>query len=374
MLQGHKVVLMFGGQSQESERFNHANNHNRQQNMKLITTRILSVSTIQVIASLALAVVLFIASIPEFLNTLTPGIFLTVVFCMLTLLKPLKQLTTVNSELQRGLAACKSIFEVLDQATEQDNGKKTVTKARGHVSFDKVSFSYPSGNSLALDNVSFDVPAGSTLALVGPSGSGKSTVSNLLTRFYNASEGQVTLDGETISEIPLSDLRAQFALVSQHVVLFNDTIANNIAYACGQTVTRKQIEAAAKAAHVLEFVEHLDNGLDTVIGESGFNLSGGQRQRIAIARAILRDAPILVLDEATSALDTESERLIQQALEVLQQDKTCIVIAHRLSTIESADNILVVERGKVVESGTHNQLLSLNGAYSQLHQMQFGGQ
>ncbi len=372
MLSGHKVVLMFGGQKLESERFKQSNNHNRQQNMKLVTSQVLSVVSIQVIASVALAVTLYIASIPTFLETLSPGIFLTVVLAMLALLKPLKQLTTVNSEFQRGLAASNSVFTVLDQAREVDLGTQKIDRAKGDITFDKVNFSYPTAHNRALNEVSFNVSAGQTVALVGPSGSGKSTISNLLTRFYNIESGCVSIDGTNLEDIPLADLRKQFALVSQHVVLFNDTIANNIAYACKDEVSKEDIIRAAEAAHVMEFAQGFKDGLDTEIGEGGANLSGGQRQRIAIARAILRDAPILILDEATSALDTESEKYIQQALEELQKEKTSIVIAHRLSTIESADNILVVENGRIVESGQHKTLLEKQGAYAQLHRLQFG--
>lgn len=372
MLSGHKVVLMFGGQKLESERFKQSNNHNRQQSMKLVTSQVLSVISIQVIASVALAVTLYIASIPTFLETLSPGIFLTVVLAMLALLKPLKQLTTVNSEFQRGLAASNSVFTVLDQAKEVDLGTQKFDRAQGNITFDKVNFSYPTAHNRALNEVSFNVSAGQTVALVGPSGSGKSTISNLLTRFYNIESGCVSIDGTNLENIPLADLRKQFALVSQHVILFNDTIANNIAYACKDEVSKEDIIRAAEAAHVMEFAQGFKDGLDTEIGEGGANLSGGQRQRIAIARAILRDAPILILDEATSALDTESEKYIQQALEELQKEKTSIVIAHRLSTIESADNILVVENGRIVESGQHKALLEKQGAYAQLHRLQFG--
>lgn len=372
MLKGHKVVMMFGGQSQEAQRFEKRNNRNRQQNMKLIVARILSVSSIQIIASVALATVLYIASLPEMLEQLTAGIFTTVVFCMTMLLKPLKQLTTVNSEFQRGMAACVSIFEVLDQNTEADNGAKAMTRSKGEIEFSGVTFTYPGNEQPALNNINFKLKAGKTLALVGRSGSGKSTISSLLTRFYDIEQGLATIDGIKLDDIPLADLRRQFALVSQHVTLFNDTIASNIAYACENEVSEEQIIRAAKAAHVMEFAEKMPEGLNTIVGENGLALSGGQRQRIAIARAILRDAPILILDEATSALDTESERLIQMALETLQQQRSSIVVAHRLSTIENADEILVIEQGSIMESGTHDTLLKLEGMYSQLYKLQFG--
>ena len=371
VIKGHKVVLMFGGQNLENKRFSDKNNDNRQQNMKLIVARILSVSSIQVIASFALAVVLYIASFPDLVESLTPGVFVSVVVFMTMLLKPLKQLTTVNSEFQKGMAACVSIFEVLDQQIEEDNGTHSLGRVAGKIEFKNVTFSYPSKVSPALKDISFSVQPGQTFALVGRSGSGKSTISSLLTRFYNNQMGEILLDDMLLKDIPLKDLRRQFALVSQHVVLFNDTIANNIAYGSEGKVSREQITAAAKTAHVLEFLEQLPEGLDTIVGENGFMLSGGQRQRLAIARALLLDAPILILDEATSALDTESERLIQDALDKLQQNRTSIVVAHRLSTIETADTILVIEAGEIIEQGNHQSLLAQSGTYSQLYHMQF---
>lgn len=372
VLKGHKVVLMFGGQKLEGEAFHIRNNDNRQQNMKLVVARILSVSSIQIIASVALAVVLYIASFPDWVDSLTPGVFVSVVVFMTMLLKPLKQLTTVNSEFQKGMAACVSIFEVLDEQIEQDKGQQVLSDVKGKIEFKKVTFSYPSKAEPALVDLSFSVAPGQTLALVGRSGSGKSTISSLLTRFYNNQQGSILLDDVLLQDIPLTELRKQFALVSQHVVLFNDTIANNIAYGSAHKVSKEQILQAAKTAHVLEFLEQLPDGLDTVVGENGFMLSGGQRQRLAIARALLLDAPILILDEATSALDTESERLIQDALDTLQQNRTSIVVAHRLSTIENADQILVIDNGQILEQGDHHTLLEKGGAYAQLHNLQFG--
>jgi subfamily B ATP-binding cassette protein MsbA len=372
VIKGHKVVLMFGGQTLEDQRFADKNNHNRQQNMKLLVARILSVSSIQVIASIALAVVLYVASFPDLVESLTPGVFVSVVVFMTMLLKPLKQLTTVNSEFQRGMAACLSIFEVLDQHVERDNGIQVIDRVKGQIDFKNVTFHYPNKEAPALKNVSFSVKPGQTFALVGRSGSGKSTISSLLTRFYDNQSGEICVDDMLLTDLSLKDLRRQFALVSQHVVLFNDTIANNIAYGSEGKVSREQILSAAKTAHVMEFLEQLPDGLETVVGENGFMLSGGQRQRLAIARALLLDAPILILDEATSALDTESERLIQEALDQLQQNRTSIVVAHRLSTIENADTILVIEAGEIIEQGNHQSLLTQNGAYSQLYNMQFG--
>ena len=371
-VKGHKVVIMFGGQEIEQNRFKQKNNHNRQQTMKLSVTSILSVSSIQVIASIALAVVLYIASTPGMLEKLTAGVFINVVFCMVMLLKPLKQLTTINNQFQKGMAACASIFEILDEADEEDSGRTKIERATGKIEFDDVTFSYPGKHTPALFNVSFTANPGQSVALVGRSGSGKSTISSLLTRFYVPQEGQIRLDDMPLNDVDLKALRAQFAVVSQNVTLFNDTIANNIAYGARQNVSRKEIENAARMAHVEEFLANLPDGLDTVIGENGLMLSGGQRQRIAIARAILAEAPILILDEATSALDTESERLIQDALEKLQKRCTSIVVAHRLSTIENADCIMVVEQGRIIEKGKHDDLLEKGGHYAQLHALQFG--
>jgi subfamily B ATP-binding cassette protein MsbA len=303
-------------------------------------------------------------------DTLTPGVFITVLTLMTMLLRPLKLLTTVNSDFQNGMAACVSIFAVLDQEKEKDTGQHTLDKAKGTLAFEQVDFSYHNDEILALTQLSFTANAGETVALVGRSGSGKSTASAILLRFYDATAGKVLIDGKDITSYKLKDLRAQFAYVSQQVVLFNDSIANNIAYG-KPSASREEILAAAKNAHVIEFAENMVNGIDTNIGDNGALLSGGQRQRVAIARALLCDAPFLILDEATSALDTESERHIQDALQVLQKNRTCIVIAHRLSTIENADKIIVMEQGKILEQGDHQTLLAKDGAYAKLHNFQF---
>jgi subfamily B ATP-binding cassette protein MsbA len=370
-VKGHKVVLMHDGQQLEADKFSYRNNQNRLQSMKLISARILSVSTIQVIASIALAFVLFSASLPSMVEELTVGIFINVVFCMVTLLKPLKQLTTVNTEFQKGMAACASIFAVLDTKNEVESGTTVLGRVKGELSLQNVTFTYPTKTEPAIKNVSFSVEPGHTVALVGRSGSGKSTLSNLLTRFYSPDSGQILLDGLNINEATLRSLREQFALVSQQVVLFNDTIANNIAYGKQDEVTREQIIKAADMAHVTDFVKEQSDGFDTLVGENGLMLSGGQRQRIAIARAILADSPILLLDEATSALDTESEKFIQHQLDELQRSRTSIVVAHRLSTIENANLILVIEAGEIIEQGSHSELLAHNGTYAQLHSLQF---
>jgi len=366
----HKVVLTFDGKQREYDRFSKINKHNRQQRMKLVATQSTSVPLIQIIASFALAFVLYVANLDSMKENLSPGIFITIITCMTMLLRPLKMLTTVNSEFQNGMAACVNIFNVLDEAKEKDTGTFELKKAKGSLSFSKVNFSYKNNNEMALNNVSFSAKSGETIAFVGRSGSGKSTASLLLLRFYAATSGKVLIDDIDITEYKLKDLRKQFAYVSQQVVLFNDTLANNIAYG-KPNATEAEIIAAAKSAHVIEFANKMPDGLHTNIGENGALLSGGQRQRIAIARALLCDAPYLILDEATSALDTESERHIQDALHTLQQNRTCIVIAHRLSTIENADNIIVMEQGEIVEQGNHKTLLEKNGAYAQLHQFQF---
>jgi len=370
---GHKVVVTFGGQQREAQRFARINKLNRQQRMKLVATKAASVPIIQIIASVALAFVLYIANLDVMKESLSPGVFTTILTCMVMLLRPLKLLTTVNSEFQKGMAACISIFEVLDQQPEPDMGTNPLVKARGKVEFQDVSFHYQGENKNALEKLSFIAQPGESIAFVGRSGSGKSTMTSLLLRFYNASSGKVLIDDENIQHYKLHDLRKQFAYVSQQVVLFNDTIANNIAYG-NPEASKAEILAAAKNAHVLEFTNKMPEGLETNIGENGSMLSGGQRQRVAIARALLCDAPILILDEATSALDTESERHIQDALAILQKNRTSIVIAHRLSTIENADKILVLDQGKIIEQGDHQTLLAKGGAYAQLHQYQFGQQ
>ncbi|OOF59109.1 lipid ABC transporter permease/ATP-binding protein [Rodentibacter myodis] len=374
MLKGHKVVLSFGGQYVEEERFNHVSNDMRRKGMKMVTADAISDPVVQIIASLALAAVLYLATTPLIADDhLSAGSFTVVFSSMLAMMRPLKSLTNVNSQFQRGMAACQTLFSILDLDVEKDTGTHKAEPAKGELEFKNVTFTYQGKNEPALNHISFYVPAGKTVALVGRSGSGKSTIANLVTRFYDISEGEILLDGVNIQDYRLSNLRENCALVSQQVHLFNDTIANNIAYAAGDKYTREEIVAAAKAAYALEFIEKLPQGFDTVVGENGASLSGGQRQRLAIARALLRNSPVLILDEATSALDTESERAIQAALEELKKDRTVLVIAHRLSTIENADEILVIDHGEICERGNHKTLLEQNGAYKQLHRMQFNG-
>lgn len=372
MLNGHKVILSFGGQSIEDERFSGVNNRNRQLDVKMESTRAISVSLIQTIASCALAFVIYLASFPEMLETLTPGKFTAILTSMMLLLKPLKQLTTVNSDFQKGMAAAAAVFKVLDEAPEQDTGTVVLDRVHGNIDVKGLNFSYPGHEKQVLKNIDFSIQAGQTVALVGRSGSGKTTISSLLPRFYEVEDGTILIDGINIRDCTLASLRNQIAVVSQHVVLFNDSIANNIAYGYQGELSRAQIELVAEKAHVLEFANQLPLGLDTQIGENGVTLSGGQRQRIAIARALLRQSPLLVLDEATSALDTESERKIQGALDELLKNRTNIVIAHRLSTIENADLILVMDQGRIVERGTHQSLLAEDGYYATLYKMQFG--
>ncbi|MFT5704261.1 MAG: subfamily B ATP-binding cassette protein MsbA [Shewanella sp.] len=373
MITGHKNVLSFGGQKTESHRFGVVNEQNRYQTMKLAMAQSVSQPLVMVIGSFALAFVLYAASLDSLKSELTAGTFATILGAMLAMLNPIKSLTRVNAEFQRGIAACTTIFELLDIEPETDEGTLSVARVKGDLSFNNVSFSYPGQEGLALNNIDFSVKQGQTIALVGRSGSGKSTIASLITRFYTGlSQGEIQLDGISIDDYTLECLRSQVALVSQQVTLFNDTIANNIAYAYSGEATPEQIMEAARSAHAMEFIELLPEGMDTQIGENGMMLSGGQRQRIAIARAILRNSPVLILDEATSALDTESEKAIQQGLENLRLNRTSIVIAHRLSTIESADQILVIDQGKVVERGNHASLLEQGGVYSNLYQMQFG--
>ncbi len=373
MLKGHKVVLSFGGQQIEKDRFDRVSNDMRRKGMKIVSADGISDGLVQLIASFALSVVLYLATVEGLqIEDLTAGSFTVVFSSMMAMLRPLKSLTNVNSQFQRGMAACQTLFEFLDLPQEKDSGSLVVERAKGDIAFNSVSFSYAGKEEKAINNISFQIPQGKTVALVGRSGSGKSTIATLLTRFYDVDEGAITLDGVNIQDYKLTSLREQCSVVSQQVHLFNDTIANNIAYAATDKYSREQIIAAAKAAHAMEFIEKMENGLDTLIGENGASLSGGQRQRLAIARALLRNSPVLVLDEATSALDTESERAIQSALAELQKDKTVLVIAHRLSTIENADEILVVDHGEIIERGSHRELLAKNGAYKQLHSLQFG--
>lgn len=371
IIDGQREVKAFGGQQYETKRFDKVNQKNRRQRMKKMATEAISQPLIQLIVVLGLSVVIYLATLPEMLETITPGGFISFITAMFMLLTPLKRLTKVNAKLQGGLAAADSIFTLLDQQAEKDDGTRTMERAQGSVSYNNVNFTYDSHKGQVLDNISFEAKPGQTIAFVGHSGSGKTTLVSLLARFYNLNSGQIKIDGIDINELKLADLRKQISIVNQQVVLFNDTIANNIAYGQAKHVSNEELVAAAKAAHAWDFIEQLPDGLATEVGQNGVLLSGGQRQRIAIARALLRDAPILILDEATASLDTEAERHIQAALEALMKKRTTLVIAHRLSTIEKADQIIVMHDGQIIEVGTHNELLQKGQHYAELHRLQF---
>ncbi len=369
---GQRVVKVFLGQDSESERFRRVNERTRRLNMRMVATHLLSSSIVQLSAGIAMVTLMLIATRPTMLEQITAGTFTSIFFAMIATIPPLKRLTNVQAQMQKGIAAAESIFMVIDTEKEEDSGTFEVQRATGEVEFQNVSFSYESSHKLVLDNVSLHLKAGSVTALVGHSGSGKTSLAGLLSRFYAYDQGRILLDGRELSEYRLDNLREQIALVSQDVVLFNDTIAGNIAYGSLSGADRESIIKAAKTAHAMEFIEQLPEGLDTMLGETGILLSGGQRQRLAIARALLKDAPLLILDEATSALDSESERVIQDALKEVMKNRTTLVIAHRLSTIEDADQVIVLKAGRVVEQGSHEELLRQSGVYARLYQTQFG--
>lgn len=363
---GQRIVKIFGAQDFEFTRFAEIVTHNRRIELRLTRISGLSSFVVEFFAALALALVIYYA-----MSSFSVGQFAAFVGALLMLISPIKHIAAANEDFQVGLTAAQSIFDVIDAVPEQDEGAIEMTRAQGEIEFRNVTLRYENASGVALDDLSFTIKAGEKVALVGRSGGGKTTLVNLLPRFYELQQGMILLDGVDIRALKLKNLREQFALVSQDIVLFNDTIFNNIAYGVLRNATEAEVIAAAKAAHAWDFIQQLPNGLQNEIGDRGVRLSGGQRQRIAIARAILKNAPILLLDEATSALDTESEQHVQAALDTLMQNRTSIVIAHRLSTIENADRIMVMDHGRIVEAGSHLELMNLNGHYAKLYQKQF---
>jgi ATP-binding cassette, subfamily B, bacterial MsbA len=370
-LKGMKVLKTFGAEEQVRDKFNESSGRNLAQNLKLAAVQAISTPVVQVLVGSALSLLVWMAMSPDALADMSPGRFVSYVTAAGAMLKPIRQLSKINAVVQRGLAAAQSIFVILDEEKETDTGSGEIASVEGRVEFKNVSFQYSEDQANVLEHLSFSCAPGESIAIVGRSGAGKSTLVNLIPRFYALSEGDILIDGEPINKITLQNLRSHIALVSQQVVLFNGSVRENIAYGELQQASDEDIRAALDNANALEFVDALPKGLNTQIGDDGFLLSGGQRQRLAIARALLKDAPILILDEATSALDSESEQAIQSALEHLVKGRTTFIIAHRLSTIESADKILVLEQGRIVESGTHNDLLAAGGSYKQLHKLQF---
>ena len=371
VVSGHREVKIYGGREYESTRFDAVADENRRLNLKIASTNALSTSLVQLVAACSLAAVIFVATRPGIIRHMDPGSFMSVITSMMVMLTSLKQLTTVQAGMQRGIAAAQDLFSVIDTPSERDEGQARVERCHGDIELRGVELHYAGQIRGALNGVDLKCAGGTVTALVGPSGGGKTSLVSLLPRFYEPTAGEVLLDGRAIADYTIESLREQIAWVGQKVVLFNDTVAHNIAYGSLSGASRAAIEDAARAANAMEFIARLPLGLDSNIGEGGALLSGGQRQRIAIARALLKDAPILILDEATSALDSESERLIQNALARLMRDRTVLVIAHRLSTVEHADQIVVLEDGRVVERGTHTALLARNGRYATLHRTQF---
>lgn len=370
-IDGHKLVKVYGGEKQEIERFCRVSNDLRRQAMRQTIAASATVPIIQLIAAVALGVVIYVALLQSSTAQVTVGGFVSFITAMLMLLSPMKRLADINNPLQQGLVAAESVFGFLDEPVEEDGGSIALGRTSGRIEFRQVGFRYTGAEQDALHRIDLLIEPGQTIALVGASGGGKTTLANLLPRFHRPTKGNILIDGTDIEMATLASLRANIALVSQDVVLFDDTVAANIAYGQMSNVSRASVEAVAKSAHAHEFIAALPDGYDTMIGENGARLSGGQRQRLAIARALLKNAPILILDEATSALDTESERHVQAALESLMQGRTTLVIAHRLSTVEHADRIVVLDHGRIVEAGHHAELLLKNGTYANLYKLQF---
>lgn len=367
---GHYIVKLFTAEKDQIDRFEAINDKNRRNQTKFVAVKAVNTPLVQLILGVAFAIVIYVAFLPAVKAGLTPGKFASFVTAVMGMLNAARKLTTINQILQSGIAASESVFTLIDQPVHKNEGTVELSNCQGHVEFDAVSFSYSSQDESALENISLSAKQNQLIAFVGKSGSGKSTLVKLIPRFYDYQSGEIRIDGDRITDITLDSLRKNISMVSQDVILFNDTIENNIAYAMPDK-SKQEIIDAAERAHATEFINKLPNKFDTLVGDKGTLLSGGQRQRIAIARALLKDAPILILDEATSSLDSESEYHIQQALKELQKSRTTFVIAHRLSTIEKADKIFVMDHGKVLESGSHADLISAKGAYSQLYQHQF---
>jgi ATP-binding cassette, subfamily B, bacterial MsbA len=368
-LEAPRVIKVYNAQEYQNRQFDAVNEHNRRSHMKLILTRGLANPVVQMVTIIGASFVLSIAISEAISGAMSMGDLMAFLVALVNIAQPLRGLVNVAGPIQQGIAAGEAIFELIDEPKEPEGGGRAIARVRGDVQFESVSFTYPTGKGVALHDINLTAAPGEVIAIVGRSGSGKSTLVNLLPRFYDIDAGHVRIDGLDVRDYELKSLREQIAVVSQDVVLFNDTIRANIAF--GRDVTQPAIEAAARAAHIMEFVRDLPAGLETVVGDRGVLLSGGQRQRIAIARALLKDAPILILDEATSALDTQAERIIQRSLEALMQNRTTLVIAHRLSTVENADRIFVLDSGRIVESGSHAELIQRNGQYAALHRMQF---
>ena len=371
IVRGNWVVKMFGGYDYERDRLAEVDERNRKQNLKLIRVRSMGVAVTQTIFGFGVALVIYMASRESLEGNLTAGQFISFFSAMMLMLQPVRRITNVNATLQRGVAGADSLFSIVDEPDEVDTGSFEKDDVRGDIEFRNVSFGYGEDDGPVLSDISVSVGAGQTLAIVGHSGSGKSTLVSLLPRFYEVSAGDILLDGVSIRDYRLSNLRDNISLVSQDVVLFNDTIAHNLAYGELRAHSREELLRAAEAAHVLDFAAEMPKGLDTRVGDRGALLSGGQKQRVAIGRALLKDAPVLILDEATSALDSKSERHIQEGLAELMKNRTTLVIAHRLSTVENADRIIVLDAGRIVESGTHAELLAAGGHYAALYRMQF---